>query len=185
MKIYTKTGDRGTTSLVGGQRVPKNHPRLEAYGTVDELMAQTALLRDNLPDTEAMKPYRDDLLRILDHLMRAASYLATEGDAPKYLPPLGDDQVGFLESRIDAMQATLRPISTFTLPGGHPVVSLCHVCRTVCRRCERRTLTLAEEHAVPQSVMRYLNRLSDYFYTLGRKLTDEFHVKEIYWVYDK
>ena len=99
MKIYTKTGDRGTTSLVGGQRVPKNHPRLEAYGTVDELMAQTALLRDNLPDTEAMKPYRDDLLRILDHLMRAASYLATEGDAPKYLPPLGDDQVGFLECR--------------------------------------------------------------------------------------
>ena len=102
MKIYTKTGDRGTTSLVGGQRVPKNHPRLEAYGTIDELMAQTALLRDNLPDTEAMKPYRDDLLRILDHLMRAASYLATEGDAPKYLPPLGDDQVGFLENRIDA-----------------------------------------------------------------------------------
>ena len=80
MKIYTKTGDRGTTSLVGGQRVPKNHPRLEAYGTIDELMAQTALLRDNLPDTETMKPYRDDLLRILDHLMRAASYLATEGD---------------------------------------------------------------------------------------------------------
>ena len=157
MKIYTKTGDRGTTSLVGGQRVPKNHPRLEAYGTIDELMAQTALLRDNLPDTETMKPYRDDLLRILDHLMRAASYLATEGDAPKYLPPLGDDQVG----------------------------SLSHVCRTVCRRCERRTLTLAEEYSVPQSVMQYLNRLSDYFYTLGRKLTDEFHVKETYWVYDK
>ena len=140
MKIYTKTGDRGTTSLVGGQRVPKNHPRLEAYGTIDELMAQTALLRDNLPDTETMKPYRDDLLRILDHLMRAASYLA---------------------------------------------VSLSHVCRTVCRRCERRTLTLAEEYSVPQSVMQYLNRLSDYFYTLGRKLTDEFHVKETYWVYDK
>ena len=170
MKIYTKTGDRGTTSLVGGQRVPKNHPRLEAYGTIDELMAQTARLRDNLPDTETMKPYRDDLLRILDHLMRAASYLATEGDAPKYLPPLGDDQVGFLENRIDAMQA---------------VVSLSHVCRTVCRRCERRTLTLAEEYSVPQSVMQYLNRLSDYFYTLGRKLTDEFHVKETYWVYDK
>ena len=138
MKIYTKTGDRGTTSLVGGQRVPKNHPRLEAYGTIDELMAQTALLRDNLPDTETMKPYRDDLLRILDHLMRAASYLATEGDAPKYLPPLGDDQVGFLENRIDAMQATLRPIAAFTLPGGHPVVSLSHVCRTVCRRCRGR-----------------------------------------------
>ena len=185
MKIYTKPGDRGPTSLVGGQRVPKNHPRLEAYGTIDELMAQTALLRDNLPDTETMKPYRDDLLRILDHLMRAASYLATEGDAPKYLPPLGDDQVGFLENRIDAMQATLRPIAAFTLPGGHPVVSLSHVCRTVCRRCERRTLTLAEEYSVPQSVMQYLNRLSDYFYTLGRKLTDEFHVKETYWVYDK
>ena len=148
-------------------------------------MAQTALLRDNLPDTETMKPYRDDLLRILDHLMRAASYLATEGDAPKYLPPLGDDQVGFLENRIDAMQATLRPIAAFTLPGGHPGVSLSHVCRTVCRRCERRTLTLAEEYSVPQSVMQYLNRLSDYFYTLGRKLTDEFHVKETYWVYDK
>ena len=114
MKIYTKTVDRGTTSLVGGQRVPKNHPRLEAYGTVDELMAQTALLRDNLPDTEAMKPYRDDLLRILDHLMRAASYLATEGDAPKYLPPLGDDQVVLLQPRFTAMQYTTRSITEST-----------------------------------------------------------------------
>ena len=91
-------------------------------------MAQTALLRDNLPDTETMKPYRDDLLRILDHLMRAASYLATEGDAPEYSPSAGRRcRSRFLENRIDAMQATLRPIAAFTLPGGHPVVSLSHV----------------------------------------------------------
>ena len=86
MKVYTKKGDKGTTSLVGGQRVPKNHPRLEAYGTVDELMSFTAYLRDNLDDTPRLSPYRDDLLAVLDHLMRAASHLATEGEAPKYLP---------------------------------------------------------------------------------------------------
>lgn len=185
MKVYTKTGDKGTTSLVGGQRVPKNHPRLEAYGTVDELMAQTACLRDSLPAVPAFEAYREDLLAILDHLMRLASKLATEGEATKYLPAFGDAQIEFLERRIDAIQDTLPPIDKFTLPGGHPAVSLSHVCRTVCRRCERIVLSLAEQHAVDQVVLQYLNRLSDYFYVLGRKLSVEFNVKEILWTYDK
>ena len=138
MKVYTKKGDKGTTSLVGGQRVPKNHPRLEAYGTVDELMSFTAYLRDNLDDTPRLSPYRDDLLAVLDHLMRAASHLATEGEAPKYLPEFGPEKALFLENRIDAMQSTLPAIAKFTLPGGHPAVSLCHICRTICRRTERQ-----------------------------------------------
>ena len=150
MKIYTKTGDRGTTSLVGGQRVPKNHPRLEAYGTIDELMAQTALLRDNLPDTETMKPYRDDLLRILDHLMRAASYLATEGDAPKYLPPLGDDQVGFLENRIDAIHAAGRPSGRLAqpcLPDSLPPL------RATDADARRRILRSSKRYAIPKQTI--------------------------------
>ena len=185
MKVYTKTGDKGTTSLVGGQRVPKNHPRLEAYGTVDELLAQIAYLRDNLPERPPFETYRQTLLDVLDHLMRLSARLATEGDARKYLPAFGVGQVDFLEREIDTIQAALRPIDKFTLPGGHPAVSLCHICRTVCRRSERRVLSLADEHTVDPCVVPYINRLSDYLYVLGRKLSDDFGVKESYWVYDK
>ena len=185
MTVYTKKGDKGTTSLVGGQRVPKNHPRLEAYGTVDELMSFTAYLRDNLDDTPRLSPYRDDLLAVLDHLMRAASHLATEGEAPKYLPEFGPEKALFLENRIDAMQSTLPAIAKFTLPGGHPAVSLCHICRTICRRTERIVLTLSEQYTVNEYIRQYINRLSDYFYVLGRRLTEDFNVKEILWVYDK
>ena len=153
MKIYTKTGDRGTTSLVGGQRVPKNHPRLEAYGTIDELMAQTALLRDNLPDTETMKPYRDDLLRILDHLMRAASYLATEGDAPKYLPPLGDDQVGFhagdapTDRRIHAAGRPSGRLAQPCLPDSLPPL------RATDADARRRILRSSKRYAIPKQTI--------------------------------
>ena len=185
MKVYTKTGDKGTTSLVGGQRVPKNHPRIEAYGTVDELSAQTAYLRDNLPDTSGFAHHKETLLSILDHLMRLSSHLATEGDACKYLPVFGTEQVAFLEREIDAIQASLRPIDKFTLPGGHPAVSLSHICRTVCRRSERRILSMSTEYPVEEHIISYINRLSDYFYVLGRKLSDEFGAKESYWIYDK
>lgn len=183
MKVYTKTGDKGTTSLVGGERVAKNHPRLEAYGSIDELMAFTAYLRDTLPEAVRFSPYREDLLVVLDHLMRASSHLATEGEAPKYLPTFGSEHVAFLEQRIDTMQATLPSIMKFTLPGGHAVVSLSHICRTVCRRSERVILTLSDQCIINEYIMQYVNRLSDYFYVLGRKLTEELHIKEILWEY--
>ena len=201
MKVYTKKGDKGTTSLdcndfSGFLKLPEGRfdcsagqagfpPRLEAYGTVDELMSFTAYLRDNLDDTPRLSPYRDDLLAVLDHLMRAASHLATEGEAPKYLPEFGPEKALFLENRIDAMQSTLPAIAKFTLPGGHPAVSLCHICRTICRRTERIVLTLSEQYTVNEYIRQYINRLSDYFYVLGRRLTEDFNVKEILWVYDK
>lgn len=185
MKVYTKTGDKGTTSLVGGTRVAKDDPRLEAYGTVDELMAQTAYLRDSMARESQGLPQCKDLLEVLDHLMRAASHLAAEETATKYLPEFGPGQVEFLEKRIDEIQTTLPVITRFTLPGGHPIVSLCHICRTVCRRCERRIVAMSHEYAVNEYVRKYINRLSDYFYVLGRKIGAEFNVKEIYWVYDK
>ena len=185
MKIYTKTGDAGTTSLVGGRRIEKWHPRIEAYGTVDELMAHTAYLRDSLCGGSDLEAYRDDLLAVLEHLMRSAALIAAEEGVTKKLPPIEASHVDFLECRIDDMQATLRPVTKLTLPGGHTLVSLTHICRTVCRRAERRTLEVASEHPVNEDVTRYLNRLSDYFYVLGRKLSDELGVKEIYWLDDK
>ena len=185
MKIYTKTGDRGTTQLIGGRRVPKNHPRIEAYGTVDELMAHISYLRDNMdPNAANLSDYRRDLLQIMDDLMRLSSYLAAEDTVTKQLPAFERTQVHFLEERIDAMQATLKPITHFTLPGGHPLISLANLARTVCRRSERCIIAMGEENSINQSVGEYINRLSDYLYVLGRKLTDEFHVKEILWEYN-
>lgn len=186
MKVYTKTGDQGTTLLIGGRRVPKNHPRIEAYGTVDELMAHVAYLRDNM-DTEVvdLANYRSDLLRILDDLMRLSAYLAADDASTKQLPEFGAPQVKFLEKRIDDMQASLTPITKFTLPGGHPLVSLANIARTVCRRCERRIIDMSEEYEVNQYITEYINRLSDFFYVQGRKLADEFNVKEILWEYNQ
>lgn len=185
MKVYTKTGDSGTTSLVGGSRVAKYHPRIDAYGTVDELMAHTAYLRDEMDGQVDLLPYRNDLLDILDHLMRCCSLIAAEEDVTKQLPAVNKDHITFLEQRIDDMQSSLKPVDKFTLPGGHPLVSLSHICRTVCRRAERRTVEAAVENAVNENVIMYLNRLSDYFYLLGRKLSDEFNVEELYWLPNK
>lgn len=185
MKIYTRTGDKGTTSLVGGTRVAKTHPRLEAYGTVDELMAQIAYLRDNMTQYAQLTVYHDQLLQILDHLMRLSSYLATEEEATKYLPEFNNSHVALLEKWIDEIQETLPKITKFTLPGGDPLVSLCHIARTVCRRSERRCIALSEQHPVSEDIIKYLNRLSDYLYVLARKISQEFHIKEILWVYEK
>lgn len=185
MKIYTRTGDKGTTSLVGGTRVAKNHPRLEAYGTVDELMAQTAFLRDNMAQDPQLKTYQDQLLLALDHLMRLSSYLATEEEATKYLAEFNASHVAMLEKWIDEIQETLPKITKFTLPGGDPLVSLCHIARTVCRRSERRCISLSEQYPVNEDVIKYLNRFSDYLYVLARKISQEFHIKEILWVYEK
>lgn len=185
MKVYTRTGDQGTTSLIGGSKVRKNHPRIEAYGTVDELMAQTAYLRDNMENTSSLEEFRVDLLDILDHLMRICSLLAAEEEVSKKLPEVSGRHITFLEERIDYLQASLVSIDKFTLPGGHPLVSLSHICRTVCRRAERTIVDAMGEINLDENITRYMNRLSDYFYVLGRKISDEFNVKEIYWVADK
>ena len=183
MKIYTKTGDRGTTSLIGGSRVPKDDPRVNAYGTVDELTAFVAYLRDNLDaEEENLALYRNDLLNVLEALMTVAALLATTEEASKKVPPLQPERIAFLEKRIDEISARLQPLTHFTIPGGHPLVSLAHICRTVCRRAERTAIAAAHEYPVNTDAQVYLNRLSDYLYVLGRGLSEEFNVKEVYWM---
>ncbi|MDR1120881.1 MAG: cob(I)yrinic acid a,c-diamide adenosyltransferase [Dysgonamonadaceae bacterium] len=173
MKVYTKTGDKGQTALIGGKRVTKNHPRIEAYGTVDELMAHTALLMDMLKD----KHDKDFLLWILDRLMTASSVLAAEGDAVKKIPQVATDDITRVEQRIDEMESILEPMNSFILPGGHPAASQCHVARTVCRRAERKIIGLADDrYDVPAEVTGFINRLSDYFFVLSRKMAKDFNI---------
>lgn len=137
-KVYTKTGDKGTTSLVGGERVSKIDERVEAYGTVDELGSFTAYLSDHLRSDEELAEYLGDLDRVASQLMSVAALLAVGHGGEGKLPDISPEAIGYLEERIDAMQSRVRPITKFTIPGGHPTVSLCHVCRTVCRRAGTR-----------------------------------------------
>ena len=183
MKIYTKTGDQGTTSLVGGERVFKTDERVEAYGSVDELTAFVALLTDHLRGDVGLEPRVWELARIASQLMTVAATLAVgEGGADK-VKGIDAEAVKFLEEAIDRMQASVKPITKFTIPGGHRVVSLCHVCRTVCRRAERASLCAAALHpTISANTLAYLNRLSDYFYLLGRTLTEYFSVEETLWI---
>ena len=165
--IYTRGGDKGETSLLGGRRVPKFHPRIEAYGTVDELIAHTALLRD-LTDDQSI---REELYRILEILMAAAAILATEGpELPSYLPVVSEEDISFLERSIDLMDEELGPLTNFVLPGGKVEVSQAHVARTICRRAERNILFLAENDDVEEIIIRFINRLSDYYFQIARKL---------------
>jgi cob(I)alamin adenosyltransferase len=178
MKIYTKTGDKGETSLIGGKRVPKNHVRIEAYGTVDELIAFVGLLRDQ--DIE--NSIKEILFHIQDRLMVCAAILASDCDDCKVkIPSLHDSDIAFLEKEIDTMTGNLAPLHSFIIPGGHIVVSYCHVIRTICRRCERETIKLKEHYMVPDPVLTYLNRLSDYFFVLSRKLSSDFQAFEYHW----
>ena len=182
-KVYTKTGDKGTTSLVGGERVSKIDERVEAYGTVDELGSFTAYLSDHLRMDEGVVQYIDDLNRIASQLMSVAGLLAVGRGGEEKLPDIRSEAIGYLEERIDAMQARVQPIANFTIPGGHPTVSLCHVCRTVCRRAERASLRAAALHTtISANTLTYLNRLSDYFYLLGRTLTEYYKVEETLWI---
>ena len=181
MKIYTKTGDGGTTSLIGGKRVGKDHPRVEAYGSVDELMAHLGYLRDNLSE-ETDGALRQELLRILNDLMVLSATLACEDEQAGTLPALTGEDVRFLEQRVDAMQQALPKLDKFTLPGGHPLVSLAHIARTVCRRAERNTVAVGSGTEGGKTAVRYLNRLSDYLYTLGRRIAQEYHAEELLWV---
>jgi cob(I)alamin adenosyltransferase len=176
--IYTKGGDKGETALIGGRRVPKFHPRIEAYGSVDELMAQTTMLRD-LVDDPALK---DELLTILDIQMATSSMLAADFDElPKGIPRIGPDHVVFLEERIDEMDASLEPLHSFVIPGGHPAVSQAHIARTVCRRTERTILKLTEETEIDATIVQFYNRLSDYFFVISRIIASQLGVKQRPW----
>ncbi|MDE5578527.1 MAG: cob(I)yrinic acid a,c-diamide adenosyltransferase [Alistipes sp.] len=182
MKVYTKTGDRGMTSLIGGERVFKTDPRVEAYGTVDELASFVALLADHLRGDRGLAGQLDELNRILSRLMTVEALLAVGEEGRDKVAPLAQECVGWLEERIDAMQAALPEIDKFTLPGGHAAVSLCHVCRTVCRRAERAALRADQAAGVDASALVWLNRLSDYFYLLGRTLSAYWQVEEVLWI---
>lgn len=176
--IYTKGGDKGETSLLGGKRVPKFHQRIEAYGTVDELMAHTALLRDLSND----KNVKDELLRILGMLMSASSILASDGEnLPANMPEIKDDDILFLESSIDKMDNSLEPLQSFVLPGGAIEVSQAHVARTICRRAERNILKLKEIEHVNEVILRFFNRLSDYYFLLSRKLSAIKNIDQLPW----
>jgi cob(I)alamin adenosyltransferase len=178
-KIYTKTGDKGQTSLIGGTRVSKFHPRIEAYGTIDELNSYIGLLRDQ----DINPHYREVLIEIQDRLFTAESLIALdpESTSPVKLPMLADRDVQLLENEIDAMNEELPPLKSFILPGGHTTVSYCHIARTVCRRAERHTIRLAQSQPVDERVIRYLNRLSDYLFVLSRKLALDLGAPETPW----
>ena len=182
MKVYTKTGDQGETSLFGGSRVSKGHLRIHAYGTVDELNSYIGLLSDLSPDESRNL----ELIRIQDRLFTLGALLATENEASKKrLPSITIEDVGFLEASIDKMEASLDPIKTFVLPGGHPTVSYCHISRCVCRRAERICVELSEMNKVEEVVIQYLNRLSDYLFVFSRHLTKILKVNETPWVPEK
>ncbi len=179
MKIYTKKGDHGQTSLIGGTRVPKHHLRIESYGTVDELNSYIGLIRDQ--DIE--KKDIEVLLEIQDRLFTIGSHLAAEpGKSKMVLPELFETDITFLENEIDRMDDLLEEMRSFVLPGGNTVVSYSHIARCVCRRAERVAVHLSEESEVDEKVITYLNRLSDYLFTLSRKLMKDLHAKEIPWV---
>lgn len=183
MKLYTKGGDKGKTSLIGGQRVAKNDIRVEAYGTVDELTAHIALFADRLAArcSDIAEQIIPDIKRINSALMTVEAHLAVGQGGKDKVTPLPDEVIAWIESRIDALQAELKPITCFTIPGGCEMTSLCHICRTVCRRAERRAVDVAESYGVDKNSMLLLNRLSDYFYALGRALCDKLGEQEFLW----
>lgn len=178
MKIYTGKGDDGTTSLAGGKRVPKYHERVEAYGTIDELISWIGLLRDHKENSHR----REILLYIQDQLMRAAATVASDSrkaEEGKYIPE--DKCIRILEDEIDKMEEELKPLIGFVLPGGNILISWCHIARCVCRRAERRVIRAAENEKIPEIVVVLLNRLSDYLFVLSRKMGLELDSEEVKW----
>jgi cob(I)alamin adenosyltransferase len=178
MKIYTLTGDDGTTSLSGGRRVPKHSLRVEAYGSVDELIAWIGLLRDVRENSGR----KEILIYIQDQLMRSAAALShdSENINSKLIVP-DNNCLSILEAEIDGMEETLPKLRNFILPGGNTAVSYCHIARCVCRRCERTVLRLNEAEQSPEIVHKLLNRLSDYLFVLSRKIVSELDIEEVKW----
>lgn len=189
MKIYTKTGDKGTTSLFGGTRVPKHHIRIESYGSVDELNAHIGLLKDQEIEVHT----KEILNRIQDRLFTIGSTLATEPEKARLksgkqrlrIPKISEIDILLLEKEMDLMNDALPEMTHFVLPGGHQAVSFCHIARCVCRRAERMSTALYEISPFDEMVLKYLNRLSDYLFVLARKLSKDLNAEEIQWLPEK
>lgn len=189
MKIYTKTGDKGTTALFGGTRVPKHHIRIESYGTVDELNSNMGLLRDLIEDLHS----QEIIMKIQDRLFTIGSTLATDpekavlksGKERLDISRISPADIELLEKEMDQMNDNLPPMTHFILPGGHQTVSFCHIARCVCRRAERLAAALFELEPFDEKVLQYLNRLSDYLFVLARKLSNDLDAKEIQWIPEK
>ncbi len=178
MKVYTRTGDEGQTGILGGTRLQKDHIRIEAYGTVDELNSHIGVLRD----TPGTSSYEAQLVQIQEDLFTLGSHLASDPEKNKMeLPELAEQRIADLEAQMDLMDADLPTMKNFVLPGGHLAVSQSHVVRSVCRRAERATITLQSTSYVKEQHIRYLNRLSDFFFVLSRKLAQDLGAKETPW----
>ena len=189
MKVYTKTGDKGTTALFGGTRVPKNHIRIESYGTVDELNSHIGLIRDQ--DINVL--YKGILAEIQNKLFTVGAILATppekemlkNGKERLNIPKITETDIEYMENAIDSMEQLLPQMTHFVLPGGHTTVSYCHISRCVCRRAERLAVHLNEIEPVDYYVLKYLNRLSDYLFVLARKLSQDLNADEVQWIPEK
>jgi cob(I)alamin adenosyltransferase len=189
MKIYTKTGDTGTTGLVGGTRLPKHDLRIDCYGTVDELNSYLGLIRDQTISDDS----KTTLIKIQNQLFIIGSLLATDSEKLKDeskrkqlgITLLKSEAIVFLETEIDTMNSVLPPITHFILPGGHQTVSFCHIARCICRRAERNISKLNTEQPIQPEILIYLNRLSDFIFVLARKLSKELHAEEIKWIPNK
>ena len=189
MKIYTKTGDEGTTALFGGTRVKKYNLRIESYGTVDELNSYIGLIKDQEISTDS----KEALLKIQNELFTLGAMLATppeketlkSGKERLNIPKINDMSILFLENEIDKMDEALPQMTHFILPGGHQAVSFCHVARCVCRRAERLSVELNDQEAINNDILKYLNRLSDYLFVLARKLSNDLEIEELKWIPEK
>ncbi|MDV3310253.1 MAG: cob(I)yrinic acid a,c-diamide adenosyltransferase [Cyclobacteriaceae bacterium] len=178
MKIYTKTGDSGSTGLFGGKRVSKDNPRIEAYGTIDELNSWMGLVRDQ----EVNGARKNFLASIQENLFVISSMLAAEpGNEKVKIPKFDDSAVSKLEAAMDEMNNSLPEMRSFVLPGGHQSVSFCHIARTVCRRAERRVVALYAQEEGHRLPLIYLNRLSDYLFVLARAMAHELGAEETPW----
>ena len=181
MKIYTKTGDSGQTSLVGGTRVEKCHPRVEAYGNVDQLISQLAVVRSAFAESGRLQKESDDLLEIQKHLMQVSALLACDRESVK-LQPADPAWTAFLEGEIDRMSALLEPQKYFVIPGPPMAAAQCHIARTECRRCERCMVAIESRTCYDSECLQYINRLSDYLYTLARYVCMVLGCKEENWI---
>ena len=178
MKIYTRTGDAGDTSLIGGARVSKGDMQIEAYGTIDELNSYLGLLRDH----KEMKDYSKTIVGIQENLFSIGSLLAVEqGKSFDYIPEIAEADIKELEEQIDKMDLELPEMKNFVLPGGHPLVSYCHIARCICRRAERRVISMQEHMSVADHIVIFLNRLSDFLFTLSRKIALDLGAEQIPW----
>lgn len=177
MKIYTKTGDKGKTGLFGGARISKDDIRIEAYGTVDELNACVGTLNAMMPIEDQSKI----LSEVQNRLFTIGSNLASDPDKEMITPDLRSSDIELLESAMDRLNEELEPLRSFVLPGGSPTVGIAHICRTVCRRAERRVVSLAHDSEVDHMIIIYLNRLSDYLFVLSRWIAQVEQVAEVKW----